>query len=88
MKIIDGLILLKKKFGYLNFDDLLTNMLEVYKNTVLISRDLVDGIKIQILCKEDYLMHFKPKSLFCWDYDQRKYICFFNGSDIKSSQIL
>ena len=73
---------LKKQYGYVNFDDLLTNMLELQQET---SYDfveiLVDEYQDTNPLQGKLLDGFKPKSLFCvGDYDQSIYA--FNGSDI------
>jgi len=73
---------LKKQYGYVNFDDLLTNMLELQKE---IEYDfveiLVDEYQDTNPLQGKLLDGFKPKSLFCvGDYDQSIYA--FNGSDI------
>ncbi|MDC0933565.1 ATP-dependent helicase [Arcobacteraceae bacterium] len=73
---------LKKQYGYVNFDDLLTNMLELQKeNTYDFVEILVDEYQDTNPLQGKLLDGFKPKSLFCvGDYDQSIYA--FNGSDI------
>ena len=73
---------LKKQYGYVNFDDLLTNMIELQNE---LSFDfieiLVDEYQDTNPLQGKILDGFKPKSLFCvGDYDQSIYA--FNGSDI------
>lgn len=73
---------LKKKYGYANFDDLLTIMLEAQtKNDFDFKEILVDEYQDTNPLQGRLLQGFKPKSLFCvGDYDQSIYA--FNGSDI------
>ncbi len=80
--VIDEFNRLKKQYAYVNFDDLLTNMLELQKekdyNFVEI---LVDEYQDTNPLQGKILDGFKSKSLFCvGDYDQSIYA--FNGSDI------
>lgn len=80
--VIDEFNKLKKKYGYVNFDDLLTNMIELQQTK---SYDfveiLVDEYQDTNPLQGKILDGFKPKSLFCvGDYDQSIYA--FNGSDI------
>ena len=81
--VIDEFNTLKKEFGYLNFDDLLTNMLEVLQeHSFNFQEILVDEYQDTNPLQGRLLDAFKPKSLFCvGDYDQSIYA--FNGSDIK-----
>ena len=73
---------LKIKYGYANFDDLLTIMLETLKNKDFDFKEiLVDEYQDTNPLQGRLLDGFKPKSLFCvGDYDQSIYA--FNGSDI------
>ncbi|RXJ65576.1 ATP-dependent DNA helicase [Halarcobacter ebronensis] len=73
---------LKIKYGYANFDDLLTIMLDTLKNTEFDFKEiLVDEYQDTNPLQGRLLDAFKPKSLFCvGDYDQSIYA--FNGSDI------
>ncbi len=73
---------LKNKYGYANFDDLLTIMLETLKeNNFNFKEILVDEYQDTNPLQGRLLEAFKPKSLFCvGDYDQSIYA--FNGSDI------
>ncbi len=73
---------LKKKYGYANFDDLLTIMLDTLKDQEFdFSEILVDEYQDTNPLQGRLLDAFKPKSLFCvGDYDQSIYA--FNGSDI------
>lgn len=81
--VIDEFNTLKKEFGYLNFDDLLTNMLEVLQeHSFNFQEILVDEYQDTNPLQGRLLDAFKSKSLFCvGDYDQSIYA--FNGSDIK-----
>ena len=73
---------LKVKYGYANFDDLLTIMLETLKEKEFDFKEiLVDEYQDTNPLQGRLLDGFKPKSLFCvGDYDQSIYA--FNGSDI------
>lgn len=73
---------LKKEYGYANFDDLLTIMLDALKeNDFDFHEILVDEYQDTNPLQGRLLDGFKPKSLFCvGDYDQSIYA--FNGSDI------
>jgi len=73
---------LKKQYGYVNFDDLLTNMLELQNEMSFdFTEILVDEYQDTNPLQGKILDGFKPKSLFCvGDYDQSIYA--FNGSDI------
>jgi|TARA_R110002033_G_scaffold10172_6_gene33362 DNA helicase-2/ATP-dependent DNA helicase PcrA len=73
---------LKKEYGYANFDDLLTIMLELLEtNDFDFKEILVDEYQDTNPLQGKLLEAFKPKSLFCvGDYDQSIYA--FNGSDI------
>lgn len=73
---------LKKKYGYANFDDLLTIMLETLEEEEFDFKEiLVDEYQDTNPLQGRLLDGFKPKSLFCvGDYDQSIYA--FNGSDI------
>lgn len=80
--VIEEFNRLKKQYGYVNFDDLLTNMLDLQKE---INYDfveiLVDEYQDTNPLQGKILDGFKPQSLFCvGDYDQSIYA--FNGSDI------
>ncbi|OCL95417.1 ATP-dependent helicase [Aliarcobacter thereius] len=81
--VIDEFNSLKKEFGYVNFDDLLTTMLEVLKDNYFEFKEiLVDEYQDTNPLQGRLLDSFKSKSLFCvGDYDQSIYA--FNGSDIK-----
>ena len=73
---------LKTKYGYANFDDLLTIMLETLKEKEFEFKEiLVDEYQDTNPLQGRLLDSFRPKSLFCvGDYDQSIYA--FNGSDI------
>jgi DNA helicase-2/ATP-dependent DNA helicase PcrA len=73
---------LKTKYGYANFDDLLTIMLDNLKtNDFDFQEILVDEYQDTNPLQGRLLDGFKPDSLFCvGDYDQSIYA--FNGSDI------
>ena len=73
---------LKLKYGYVNFDDLLTIMLDTLKQKEFNFKEiLVDEYQDTNPLQGRLLDAFKPKSLFCvGDYDQSIYA--FNGSDI------
>jgi DNA helicase-2/ATP-dependent DNA helicase PcrA len=73
---------LKKEYGYANFDDLLTIMLELLETNEFDFKEiLVDEYQDTNPLQGRLLEAFKPKSLFCvGDYDQSIYA--FNGSDI------
>jgi len=81
--VIDEFNKLKQEYGYVNFDDLLTTMLEVLKKQNFKFKEiLVDEYQDTNPLQGRLLDAFKPKSLFCvGDYDQSIYA--FNGSDIK-----
>ncbi|RLA73255.1 MAG: ATP-dependent helicase [Epsilonproteobacteria bacterium] len=80
--VIDEFNKLKKVYGYVNFDDLLMEMLELQKqNQFDFIEILVDEYQDTNPLQGKILDGFKPKSLFCvGDYDQSIYA--FNGSDI------
>ena len=73
---------LKEEHGYVNFDDLLLNMLEIQKtNNFNFYEILVDEYQDTNPLQGKLLDGFKSKNLFCvGDYDQSIYA--FNGSDI------
>lgn len=73
---------LKTKYGYANFDDLLTIMLKTLKEKEYEFKEiLVDEYQDTNPLQGRLLEGFRPKSLFCvGDYDQSIYA--FNGSDI------
>ncbi|RXJ86080.1 ATP-dependent helicase [Arcobacter sp. CECT 8985] len=73
---------LKRKYGYVNFDDLLILMLNTLKEKEFDFKEiLVDEYQDTNPLQGRLLDGFKPKSLFCvGDYDQSIYA--FNGSDI------
>ena len=73
---------LKKQYGYVNFDDLLTNMIELQnQKSYDFVEILVDEYQDTNPLQGKLLDGFRPKSLFCvGDYDQSIYA--FNGSDI------
>ncbi len=80
--VVDEFNRLKKQYGYVNFDDLLLEMLELQKEIDFDFREiLVDEYQDTNPLQGKILDGFKPKSLFCvGDYDQSIYA--FNGSDI------
>jgi len=80
--VVDEFNKLKKKYGYVNFDDLLTNMIELQRTKAYdFVEILVDEYQDTNPLQGKILDGFKPKSLFCvGDYDQSIYA--FNGSDI------
>ncbi|BFU77085.1 ATP-dependent helicase [Arcobacter sp. 15-2] len=80
--VVDEFNKLKKKYGYVNFDDLLTNMIELQQTKAYdFVEILVDEYQDTNPLQGKILDGFKPKSLFCvGDYDQSIYA--FNGSDI------
>lgn len=80
--VIEEFNTLKKEYGYVNFDDLLTTMLEVLKEKDFAFKEiLVDEYQDTNPLQGRLLDAFRPKSLFCvGDYDQSIYA--FNGSDI------
>ncbi len=80
--VVDEFKTLKAKYGYVNFDDLLTTMLKVLKeNKFEFKEILVDEYQDTNPLQGRVLDAFHPKSLFCvGDYDQSIYA--FNGSDI------
>lgn len=80
--VVDEFNRLKKEYGYVNFDDLLTQMLQLQKeNDFDFVEILVDEYQDTNPLQGKILDGFKPKSLFCvGDYDQSIYA--FNGSDI------
>jgi len=73
---------LKKDHKYVNFDDLLLNMIEIQKEKEFHFHEiLVDEYQDTNPLQNKLLEGFKSKSLFCvGDYDQSIYA--FNGSDI------
>ncbi len=73
---------LKAKYGYVNFDDLLTTMLNILQEKEFNFKEiLVDEYQDTNPLQGRLLDGFRPKSLFCvGDYDQSIYA--FNGSDI------
>ncbi|NCB12512.1 MAG: ATP-dependent helicase [Erysipelotrichia bacterium] len=80
--VVDEFHELKTKYGYANFDDLLTIMLDTLKEQEFEFKEiLVDEYQDTNPLQGRLLDSFKPKSLFCvGDYDQSIYA--FNGSDI------
>ena len=80
--VVDEFSRLKKEYGYVNFDDLLLEMLELQKeNDFDFKEILVDEYQDTNPLQGKILDGFKPQSLFCvGDYDQSIYA--FNGSDI------
>ncbi len=80
--VVDEFNRLKKEYGYVNFDDLLLEMLELQKEIDFdFTEILVDEYQDTNPLQGKILDGFKPKSLFCvGDYDQSIYA--FNGSDI------
>ncbi len=80
--LFDEFSKLKEQHHYVNFDDLLINMLKIQKeNNFNFSEILVDEYQDTNPLQGKLLDGFKSKSLFCvGDYDQSIYA--FNGSDI------
>jgi len=80
--VIEEFNRLKKQYGYVNFDDLLIQMLDLQKlKDFGFTEILVDEYQDTNPLQGKILDGFKPKSLFCvGDYDQSIYA--FNGSDI------
>ncbi len=80
--VVDEFNALKIKYGYANFDDLLTIMLDTLKTQRFDFKEiLVDEYQDTNPLQGRLLDGFKPNSLFCvGDYDQSIYA--FNGSDI------
>ncbi|MBU3016053.1 ATP-dependent helicase [Poseidonibacter lekithochrous] len=80
--VVDEFNALKVKYGYANFDDLLTIMLDTLKTQSFDFKEiLVDEYQDTNPLQGRLLDGFKPNSLFCvGDYDQSIYA--FNGSDI------
>lgn len=80
--VIDEFNAIKKQYGYVNFDDLLLNMLELQKQTPFeFVEILVDEYQDTNPLQGQILDGFHSRSLFCvGDYDQSIYA--FNGSDI------
>lgn len=80
--VVDEFNKLKIKYGYANFDDLLTIMLDTLKEHDFNFKELlVDEYQDTNPLQGRLLDAFKPESLFCvGDYDQSIYA--FNGSDI------
>lgn len=80
--VIEEFNTLKKEYSYVNFDDLLTIMLEVLESKSFEFKEiLVDEYQDTNPLQGRLLDAFKAKSLFCvGDYDQSIYA--FNGSDI------
>ncbi|MEA3314612.1 MAG: ATP-dependent helicase [Campylobacterota bacterium] len=80
--VIDDFNNLKKEYGYLNFDDLLVEMLALQKEQEFhFTEILVDEYQDTNPLQGKILDGFHSKSLFCvGDYDQSIYA--FNGSDI------
>ncbi len=80
--VVDEFNALKIKYGYANFDDLLTIMLTTLKTQDFNFKEvLVDEYQDTNPLQGRLLDAFKPNSLFCvGDYDQSIYA--FNGSDI------
>ncbi len=74
---------LKKKFGYLDFNDLLLEMIKLSKEeSFKFEEILVDEYQDTNPLQNSLIEAFNSKSLFCvGDYDQSIYA--FNGSDIK-----
>jgi DNA helicase-2/ATP-dependent DNA helicase PcrA len=80
--VVDEFNQLKLKYGYANFDDLLTIMLTTLEEKEFDFKEiLVDEYQDTNPLQGRLLDAFRPKSLFCvGDYDQSIYA--FNGSDI------
>ena len=73
---------LKEQYSYVNFDDLLLNMLKALDNNTFSFKEiLVDEYQDTNSLQGKLLNKFNAKALFCvGDYDQSIYA--FNGSDI------
>ena len=73
---------LKSKYGYVNFDDLLTNLIkELPKHDIRFKEILVDEYQDTNTLQNTLIKSLNSDSLFCvGDYDQSIYA--FNGSDI------
>ncbi len=73
---------LKKRFGYVDFNDLLINFRDyLHKNDVVFQEVLVDEYQDTNRLQNSMIEAFKSQSLFCvGDYDQSIYA--FNGADI------
>jgi len=80
--VVDEFTKLKKQYNYVNFDDLLLDMLELQNETKFdFVEILVDEYQDTNPLQGRILDGFKAQSLFCvGDYDQSIYA--FNGSDI------
>jgi DNA helicase-2/ATP-dependent DNA helicase PcrA len=80
--VVDEFNKIKKEYGYVNFDDLLLEMLQLQKeHQFSFSEILVDEYQDTNPLQGKILDGFHPKSIFCvGDYDQSIYA--FNGSDI------
>lgn len=80
--VVDEFNKIKQQYGYVNFDDLLLQMLQLQTNQNFeFTEILVDEYQDTNPLQGKILDGFKPKSLFCvGDYDQSIYA--FNGSDI------
>jgi DNA helicase-2/ATP-dependent DNA helicase PcrA len=80
--VVDEFNKIKKQYGYVNFDDLLLEMLDLQKGIEFDFKEiLVDEYQDTNPLQGRILDGFRPKSLFCvGDYDQSIYA--FNGSDI------
>ena len=81
--VINEFKILKKQYGYVNFDDLLLLMIEKLKiNKFSFNEILVDEYQDTNPLQSQLLDAFECKSMFCvGDYDQSIYA--FNGSDIE-----
>lgn len=80
--IFEEFDLLKKSYGYVDYNDLLTNIIdEAKKREFDFSEILVDEYQDTNTLQGKVIDAFAPKSLFCvGDYDQSIYA--FNGADI------
>jgi DNA helicase II / ATP-dependent DNA helicase PcrA len=80
--LFDEFDILKREYGYVNFDDLLLQMLKIQEeNKFHFYEILVDEYQDTNPLQGKLLEGFRSKSLFCvGDYDQSIYA--FNGSDI------
>jgi len=80
--IVDEFEVLKKEYGFVNFNDLLLNFREMCeKNDIGYKEVLVDEYQDTNALQGTLIDAMKPPSLFCvGDYDQSIYA--FNGADI------
>ena len=80
--VVDEFELLKKEYGFVNFNDLLLNFREMCKETSLGYKEvLVDEYQDTNALQGTIIDAMNPPSIFCvGDYDQSIYA--FNGADI------